>query len=51
MITAFQVMLLIIMFLSIIMMFSKEFDKDTKLQTTAFGVVSIFGFIVTLIWL
>lgn len=51
MIIAFQVILLIIMFLSIVMLFSKDFKQDTKLQSTALGIVAIGGYVATLIWL
>lgn len=51
MITAFQIMLLVIMFLSVVALYSKDFDKDTKMQATAIGIVSILGFIVTIIWM
>lgn len=51
MVIAFQVILLIIIFLSVVMLFSKEFEKETKMQATAIGIASIVGYMATLIWL
>lgn len=51
MVVAFQIMLLFIMFLSVVMLYSKDIDRETKLQSTAIGIVSIVGFIVVLLWI
>lgn len=47
MLIAFQVILLIVITLTALLLFSKDFDNEAKLQSTAMGVAAIVAFLIT----
>lgn len=51
MVIAFQVILLIIMFLAMVSVISRDFSKDNKLLAISMGIPSMFCYLATLMWL
>ncbi|MEK3887460.1 hypothetical protein [Bacillus sp. FSL K6-3431] len=51
MVIAFQIMMLLVLFLTVVALFAANIDKGIKIQFTSIAIASIISFLITLIWI